>query len=206
LAQSLAARMIDISTPIHGGMTVWPGDAPVQVVTEPFEHGQLTSLAMSAHTGTHIDAPLHFIAGGLAIDQMPLEAMVGACQVIAVDDPVAIRPAHLPPLAPGARVLFKTANSAHEGAFREDFVYLSADAARQLVDAGVRTVGIDYLSIGGFHHDLVETHRVLLGAGVWVIEGLRLAHVEPGAYQLICLPLKIAGADGAPARALLQPL
>lgn len=195
--------MIDISTPIANGMAVWPGDAAVRVMTEPFEHGQLTSLAMSAHTGTHIDAPLHFVAGGLGIDEMPLEATVGPCQVVEVRDPVAIRREHLPPMAPGARVLFKTANSRYEGAFNEEFVYLSAEAALRLVESGARCVGIDYLSIGGFHQDLVETHRILLGAGVWVIEGLRLAQVEPGEYQLICLPLKIAGADGAPARAVL---
>jgi arylformamidase len=195
--------LIDISTPIHPGMTVWPGDPAVTVSMEPFEHGQLTSLAMSAHTGTHIDAPLHFIAGGQSIDQMPLDATVGPCRVVEIADSVAIRSREVPALRPGERVLFKTANSLREGAFDEHFVYLAAECARRLVDEGVRAVGIDYLSIGGFHQDLVETHRILLGAGVWVIEGLRLAHVSAGEYELICLPLKVVGADGAPARAML---
>jgi len=203
---------IDISTPIHSGMTVWPGDDPVRVEQtmfldrgDPFD---LTRLAMTAHTGTHIDAPRHFLRGGAAIDAMPLDVMTGPARVVDVNDRAAVRPAHLPAdLKRGERILFRTINSTeHQLAphFIEEFVYVSREAAGALAEAGVVLVGVDYLSVGGFSQDLVETHEILLGGGVWVVEGLRLAHVQPGRYEFTCLPLLIPGADGSPARALLR--
>ena len=205
---------IDISLPIRSGMPVWPGDLPVRVnETRSLERGDLFNLTechFTAHTGTHLDAPRHFLPSGAAIDALPLDAVLGPCRVVRIHDPVAVRPAELPPcLQAGERVLFKTNNSfndIHLHEFVEDFVYVSKEAAAVLAAARVQTVGIDYLSVGGFHHDLVETHLVLLGAGIWVIEGLDLSAVEPGEYELACLPLKLVGADGAPARAALRQL
>jgi arylformamidase len=169
----------------------------------------LTECHFTAHTGTHLDAPRHFLPSGDAIDALPLEAVLGPCRVVRIHDPVAVRPAELPPLHFGDRILFQTNNSfnnIHLLEFVEAFVYVSKEAAAVLAAARVQTVGIDYLSVGGFLRDLVETHLVLLGAGIWVIEGLDLSAVEPGDYELACLPLKLVGADGAPARAALRRL
>lgn len=206
------SNWIDISTPIHPGMVVWPGDSAVRVEqTMHMDRGDpfnLTLLSMTAHTGTHVDAPRHFLADGVAIDQMPLDTLVGPAQVIEVNDPVAVRAEHVPDnLEPGARLLFKTRNSTEYLArpgFVEEFVFVSEEAALKLASASVRMVGMDYLSVGGFRNDMRETHVALLGAGIYVVEGLVLAHVQPGAYELVCLPLLIPGADGSPARALLR--
>lgn len=203
---------IDVSLPVYSGMVVWPGDSEVQVervmkleAGDPFN---LTHCSFTAHTGTHVDAPRHFLPQGAAMDALPLEAMLGPCRVVQIQDPEAVRPAELPgDLQPGDRVLFKTRNSFHPNGlhnFRADFTYVSKDAAESLVAAGVRTVGIDYLSVGGFRQDMAETHLILLGAGVWIIEGLDLSQIEPGRYELACLPLRLVGADGAPARAALR--
>lgn len=208
----MSGGWIDISTPLRAGMTVWPGDAAVEVeCAQSFERGDaynLTRLAMSAHTGTHVDAPRHFLRGGAGIEAMPVEAMTGPARVVQVEGD-AIRAADVPDdLGPGARVLFRTGNSERElfaGTFFEDYVYLARDAAEKLARAGALLVGIDALSVSGFHEDPAETHRVLLGAGVWILEGIRLRGVEPGEYELVCLPLRIEGADGAPARALIRP-
>ncbi|MGO9241397.1 MAG: cyclase family protein [Bryobacteraceae bacterium] len=203
---------IDISLPIRSGMVVWPGDRPVAVEQTIFmDRGSeynLTECHFSAHTGTHMDAPRHFLPRGAAIDAMPLEAVLGPCRVVRIQDPAAIRVSELPArLQAGDRVLFQTANSFNYinlNTFSENFVYLSKEAAAALAAARVRTVGIDYLSVGGFHHDMIETHQLLLKAGIWIIEGLDLSRVEAGDYELACLPLKLVGADGAPARAALR--
>lgn len=205
---------IDISVPLRNGMVVWKGDPPARFEQVAFmERGDMCNVTranISVHTGTHMDAPRHFVQGGAGMEALPLDAVLGPARVIPISDPVSIKPSELPAdLKPGDRILFRTVNSTRCWAieeFVEDFVYISQEAARELVDAGVRTVGIDYLSIGGFTNDLVETHEILLGAGVWVIEGLNLAHIEPGDYELACLPLLIPGSDGAPARAALRPL
>lgn len=205
---------IDISMPLRSGMLVWPGDDPVQVEQTMFlERGDafnLTRLAMSAHTGTHMDAPRHFLAGGAGMEAMPLALMCGPARVVDVSDPVAVRPEHVPAdLERGARILFRTINSTvHQRRpdFVEEFVYLSREASAALAGAGAALVGIDYLSVGGFRQDLRETHEILLGAGIWVVEGLQLGAVAAGRYELLCLPLLMPGADGAPARALLRPL
>ena len=205
--------MIDISVSLVHGMIHWPGDPDVSItqpaLIENGEHYNLTSLEMSVHTGTHMDAPRHAIAHGLPIDAMPLDATIGPCRVIEIEDPVAVCRAelerHRP--QPGERLLFKTRNSQcywPDYPFDEHFVSISEEAARYLVECGVQTVGIDYLSVGGFHHEGLETHESLLGAGIWIIEGLYLGHVAEGSYELICLPLKIPGADGAPCRACLR--
>ena len=169
----------------------------------------VSTISLGSHTGTHMDAPIHFVRGGEGIDRMPLDATMGLARVIEIQDPNSINPDELDArgIGRGERVLFKTRNSSlawWTRDFIEDFVYVSREAARYLAERGVRTVGVDYLSVGGFYADGVETHQALLGAGIWVIEGLDLSGVEPGEHELICLPLKVEGGDGAPARALLR--
>jgi arylformamidase len=206
---------IDVSVPIHTVMVHWPTDPPIVVErVADIARGDIANvsmLSMGAHTGTHVDAPVHFLPGGKSIDTMPLGATLGRARVIAIADPVAVTADELRPHAiqRGERILFKTRNSAtawRNDTFVEDFVYIAAEAARYLAAQEVQTVGIDYLSVGGFKNDAVETHQALLEAGVWIIEGLNLAAIAPGAYDLICLTLKIVGGDGAPARAILRPV
>jgi arylformamidase len=206
-------RYWDISIPLKDGMVSWPGDEAPSIKQVTFmDKGHIcnvTKLHMSAHTATHMDAPRHFINDGVGIEQTPVDALIGPARVVEIADAVAIRRAELEALQPkrGERLIFKTRNSREawgKPEFDKDFVYIADEGARYLVECGVRTVGVDYLSIGGFYHDTVETHVTILGAGIAVIEGLDLSAVEAGEYELICLPLKIAGADGAPARAVLR--
>jgi arylformamidase len=215
MAKKTSNGWLDISVPLYPGMAHWPGDPEFQSsLAKNLDQGDvcnLTRVNTSVHIGTHMDAPRHFIPGGLGMDKMPLDAVIGPCRVVEIRDKEAIRPAELLPLAlrRGERILFKTRNSTRAWKTKEfckDFVYISKEAAAVLVKRGVRTVGVDYLSIGGFFKDGVETHRILLGAKVWVIEGLNLSRVKPGRYELVCLPVKLQGADGAPARAILRPL
>ena len=176
----------------------------------------LTTLSLSAHTGTHMDAPRHFVAKGKTMETLPLDAVLGPCRVIELKHREAITVAELAPhkLKAGERVLFKTRNStrswklARTSTFDENFIYIPADTAQYLVDCRVMTVGVDYLSVGGYNKDGVECHQIMLGARtpIWIIEGLNLAKVKPCRYELACLPLKIVGADGAPCRAALRPL
>jgi len=203
----------DVSVPLRDGMVHWPGDPECHIKrVSRMEDGavcNLTHITMSAHTGTHMDAPRHFIADGLTMEQMPLEPVIGRCRVFELDceDQITVSDLKKLKIAPRQRVLFKTRNSTRSWAMNEfdkDFVSIRADAARYLVDQGVVTVGVDYLSIGGFNKDGVETHQIMLGAGIWVIEGLNLAEIKPGYYELICLPLKLEGADGAPCRVVLR--
>lgn len=207
--------LIDISVPLVSGMVNWPGDPPV-VITKMRDRAKgdkatVSRLDLGAHTGTHMDAPIHFVDKAPSLDSLPLEAVIGPCRVIELDDQISISRASLEAheLAPGERILLKTRNSRErwwEQPFKEDFVYISAEAARYLAACQVMTVGVDYLSVGGFHHDGTATHVALLGARIWVIEGLDLTRVEPGSYLLYCLPIKIGNGDGAPARAVLSPL
>lgn len=213
MASDIAGGWIDVSVPLHTGMAHWPDNPAVSIERmlsmERGDAANVSKLSMGAHTGTHMDAPIHFVEGGEGIDMLPLDATIGAARVISIDDAIAITQAELEPhnLQQGERILFKTRNSNRVWStdnFIEDFVYISAEAAEYLADRGVRTVGVDYLSVGGFEKDGPETHHALLSAGVWIIEGLNLASVEPGNYELVCLPLKIVGGDGAPARAIVR--
>jgi arylformamidase len=211
----MSAGWIDVSVPLRTGMVHWPDNPPVRIERAmDLEHGDaatVSSMAMGVHTGTHMDAPVHFQRGGVGIDQMPLEATLGLARVVEIQDPVSIKRAELEAasLQPGERILFRTRNSERcwkTDDFVEDFVFISREAARYLVERGVRTVGVDYLSVGGFREDAEATHLALLQGGVWVIEGLNLSPVRAGTYELVCLPLRIAGGDGAPARAVLRPV
>ncbi len=203
---------IDISVPVRDGMVCWPGDPPPRIEQKlAMPRGDSMNLSfatMGLHTGTHMDAPLHFVDGAASIDRMPFAATVGRARVIEIRDQVSVKAAEIEPygLKRGERVLFKTRNSQRDWPSREffqDYVGVSLDGARMLAACGVQTIGIDYLSVGVFGAEGEETHRVLLGAGIWIIEGLDLSKIQPGEYELICLPLRVIGAEGAPARAIL---
>lgn len=212
-------RIYDISVPIAATTPVYPGDPGVEVrqwaELARGDAANVSLLHFGAHTATHVDAPAHFIEGASKVDAMPLDALLGTARVILVPEEVdAITASHLSTeaLAGATRVLFKTRNSAFwantaEG-FRRDFTYLTPEAAEALVEAGVRLVGIDYLSVEKFQSERHETHQILLANSVIIIEGLDLRAVTAGDYELICLPLKIAdgSGDGAPARAVLREL
>jgi arylformamidase len=204
---------IDISVTIKAGMAHWPDNPEIKVDKMlSMDRGDVCNvsvLSLGSHTGTHMDAPLHFIANGKSLDKMPLDATIGPVRVIEIKDKVAVTAAEIASckFKPGERILFKTRNSTKSWKtdnFDEDFVYISKEAAALLAKAKIRTVGIDYLSVGGFRKDGVETHHALLGAGIWIIEGLNLSKIKPGKYELCCLPLKVLNSDGAPARALLR--
>ena len=209
----MKAGWIDVSVPLHSGMVHWPGDPEVSISRiSSMENGDecnVSTISMSAHTGTHMDAPLHFLANGAGLDRLPLEAVIGPARVIAIRDPRSVTAAELARhgIRRGERILFKTHGAAarwKKGTFDEDYVYVSLDAAGFLAARGVRVVGVDYLSVGGFREDSAETHRVLLSAGIWIIEGLDLSRLKPGRHDMGCLPLRLAGGDGAPARVALR--
>jgi arylformamidase len=209
------SEWIDISVPLRNGMVTWPGDAKFErTSTLQMAQGDpcnLSQISTTAHIGTHMDAPRHFLADGAGIETMPIAATMGRARVIEIADPEVIRTSELEPhhLAKGERILFKTKNSQDcwkTDQFQEKYVYIEPEAARCLAERAIQTVGVDYLSVGGFQSGGPETHRILLGAGIWIIEGLNLEHVEPGEYELFCLPLRIIGGDGAPARAVLRKL
>lgn len=204
----------DISLPISEALVVWPGDPPIRICQPShLERGDLatvTRLDLGAHTGTHVDAPAHFVRGGAGVDTLDLEVLVGPAWVIHLPEAKAITADLLATRAipPGTeRLLFRTRNSDRwargEAAFFEGFVGVTEDGARWLVERGVRLVGVDYLSVAPFA-DPAPTHEILLRAGVVAVEGLDLSGIEPGAYQLVCLPLKLVAGDGAPARAILM--
>src|SRR5438270_11782450 len=204
---------IDVSVPLHSGMVHWPYNPPVRI--EYMLHMSrgdvcnVSTLSMCTHTVTHIDATFHFLPQGKGLHEMPFHAAIGRARVIEIRDPESIKPCELRPhnIRQGERLLFKTKNSTHcwkTDTFVEDFVYISQEAARYLASVGVQTVGIDYLSVGGYTKDGVETHRALLEADIWILEGLDLSQHEPGIYELICLPLTIDGSAVAPSRAILS--
>ena len=206
---------IDISVCLQSGMVHWPDNPPVRIERMlDMEHGDVANvskISMGSHTGTHMDAPLHFVRESTSLDEMPLTTALGRARVIEIHDPESVKPGDLDPhqIRRGERILFKTQNSARDwpaAAFIEDFVYISQEAARYLAGCEVQVVGIDYLSVGGFWKDGAETHQALLEAGIWIIEGLDLSHVEPGEYELVCLPIKVERSDGAPARAILRAI
>ncbi len=208
------SEMIDISTPVAPGVTPrWPGSPELQFVPtlrladgDPADD---TTLRMNIHTGTHIDAPSHFVPGAPTVEQIPLGRLVGPCRVVSFEGLTTITAAALEAAAipeGTTRLLCKTDNEARWASpeFDEGFVGFSVDAAEWVVARGIGLVGVDYLSVQPYHES-DDVHRVLLGARTVVVEGLRLGAVQPGAYTLVCLPLKLQGVEGAPARAILLP-
>jgi len=157
-----------------------------------------------------MDAPVHFIDGAPGIDEVPLDVLIGPARVIGIEDGSKISADELErhQLQVGERILCRTANSLRDWSaqpFTSDFVSLTVEAARYAASRRIAFLGVDYLSVGPYGgSDGAEIHRALLGAGIWIVEGLNLRDAEPGNYQLVCLPLKIAGADGSPARAILR--
>ena len=206
-------RTYDITLTISPNMPVWPGDTPPRLVRtgsiSQGENSNTSEICMSVHTGTHVDAPDHFLDDGRTVEKLSIDMMVGRAYVLHLPDvdlitAAVLSQAEIPPRT--RRLLFKTRNSEYwargENKFQTNFVALSADAAELLVDRNVKLVGVDYLSVAPYKNSRA-THQILLKAGVVVVEGLDLSRVSQGRYTLHCLPLKLAGSDGAPARAML---
>src|ERR687886_1539481 len=195
-------EIYDVSVPIHEGMVTYPGDPAVHMErAAAIANGDvvnLTRMDFGLHSGTHVDAPVHFIDGASGVERIELDALIGPCDVVEVPDLSRESVARAPEGT--ERVLFKTPNSElwARDEFAEEFARLDGAAAALLVERGVRLVGVDYLSVGD-----EAAHHALLEAGVVPVEGLDLRGVEPGDYELVCAPLKLAGSDGAPARTLL---
>ena len=204
---------VDVTVPIRPGMVHWPGNPGVQLdVTEEHEEGgvcRVSELTLGVHTGTHVDAPIHFGVPGGGVEALPSDAMIGVARVVAVPGRTIDRAdVESLDLHAGERVLFKTSNSARcwgTDDFVPDYVYVTEDAARHLAAKRVSLVGVDYLSLGG-PTDGARVHRVLLEAGVCILEGLDLRRVDPGTFEVVALPILIPGSDGAPARVLLRPV
>jgi len=204
----------DISVDLVGESFPFPGDPPFsrKVLMTIEESGicNVSNLEMSAHSGTHIDMPAHFIAGGNTLDAYTVDNFILPAHVVAVQDPEAVKAADLEDLdlAPGDAVLFKTDNSTsgrcRSGVFSEDFVYISAEAAMACIEIKTGLVGIDYITIDRHGDETAPAHHSLLGAGIPVLEGINLEAVPAGHYTLICLPLKIKGGEASPVRAILM--
>lgn len=207
-------KIIDISLALDSSLPVWPGDPPIQI--QPFlslkrgDRVNVSSVSLSAHAGTHVDAPFHHFEDGLGIDALPLEAFIGPAVVVDLTEVpevgrTELEALHLP--RGTQRLLLKTKNSQlwseTERGFCRDYVAVTPEAAEWLVDAGIRLIGVDYLSVEKFRATPPVVHRRLLSAGIAILEGLDLRGVSPGNYHLICLPLRMRGLDGAPARAVL---
>lgn len=208
-------KTYDVTVSLSQDLPVYPGDPAIEILrTSRLEDGDtanVSRLSLSSHTGTHVDPPSHFIAGGRSLDHLSLDVLIGPARVIDVGDVDVIDAGILgrSDLTGVTRVLFKSRNSRlwkGNSPFAKDFVYLDHSAAQVLVARGIKLVGIDYLSIEKFDFDVPRTHFELLGADVVVVEGLDLSDVPPGDYELICLPLKIKDGDGAPARVVLREL
>jgi arylformamidase len=204
-------KLIDVTLPLDATLPTYPGNAPFALEAvkriASGDSSNLSTLHLSAHCGTHVDAPCHFFDGAPGADALALEMMLGRTRVVEIRSPSIgdAELAHLD-LADDVRILFKTSNSRLWGSpdFRTDFVGVTASGAEHLIAHGIKVVGIDYLSIEEFKTPGAPAHHVLLGGGAIVIEGLDLRDVEPGIYDMLCLPLRVVGADGAPARVLLR--
>jgi arylformamidase len=206
------SKIIDVTVPLSAALPGYPGDPRFEM--EPVSRiadGQPCNLArvsMGLHSGTHVDAPYHFLADGATVENLPLAVLMGKARVIelAVRDKIGRQDLEDFDLRDDIRVLLKTRMSGQlrQPGFQEDFVHLTPDAATYLVQAGIKLVGIDYLSVERFGSREFEVHHTLLSAGVVIIEGLDLSEAEPGEYEMTCLPLLVAGGDGAPARVVLR--
>ncbi len=207
--------LYDISMPIENNMVSWPGDPGVEIRsvlnTADGDPASVSHLSLGSHTGTHVDAFSHFQTGGTPMDQMDLNIYIGTARVVEIAHPALITVEELKETdwTQVQRVLFKTQNSKkywlHEP-FNENFVHLTPESAEFLIEQKVQLVGIDYLSVEGFHIENAPSHHRLMEAQVYIVEGLYLKDVQPGWYELICLPLKITNGDGAPARVVLREL
>jgi arylformamidase len=208
-------KIYDVSVPVHEGMPTWPSDPGLSLeFASSFAkggHSNVTRIAMGAHTGTHMDAPMHFEPDGYGIERLALDVLIGPCRVFdltGIDGPIDRRALQKCDLRGVTRALFKTRNSdlwardVHE--FDRDFIAVVAGGAEYLVRHGVKLVGVDYLSIEPYGSKDHPVHHMLLRADVVIIEGLNLSEVPAGDYELIALPVKLKGRDGAPARVVLR--
>jgi arylformamidase len=211
------SKWIDISYPLSEEIIYWPQDpVPPDIKTNSLTSGGVTvtmsQMTINTHHGTHVDAPRHFYPDGASIDEMPLTAIMGPARVIEIKDTHVINPEELEGhnILAGERVLFKTINSSYyqQGRFVEHFVHITRESAQFIADRNVSVVGIDYLGVGSFRDrsSLIEVHQILLGNGIWIVEALDLSGVEPGNYEIICLPIKIKQGDAGQARAIIRPL
>lgn len=209
--------IIDITIPIRPTMLSWPGDPCVEIEKisdiEAGDQSNVTQLTMSAHTGTHIDAPRHFFSNAKTIDQVPLEKLIGDVLVMTIEDSVDIITRHVLENHPdrtllekATKVLFRTKNSTfwktHPDTFQTNYVGIGQSAAEFLCQLSLELIGIDYLSIAHYE-DTLNPHRILLSKDIILLEGVDLSKVSDGLYELFCLPINIFGSDGAPARAIL---
>ena len=212
-------HIYDVSVPLSAATPTYPGDPGIEIkqwlTLANGDAANVSLINFGLHSGTHVDAPAHFIQGGAKAESLPLDSLVGEARVVEVANDIKVIDedfvvANCP--SGSERILFKTRNSAfwsntHEG-FREDYTYIEPDAARHLAELGIKLVGIDYLSVEQYKSTNFATHLTLLSKGVVILEGLDLREVPAGLYELFCLPLKIAGGsgDGAPARVILRTL
>ena len=205
-------RVYDVSVPVRSGGLVYPGNpeiliGPQQEIAKGAS-SNVSTISFGSHTGTHVDAAKHFFDDGETVDAVAIEKLVGPALLIAVDDSLrSVTSSDLEKfdIEGHTRLLIRTRNSAllGEREFIRDYTYLAPDGAAYLVNKGIQLVGVDYLSVEQFHSGHHRTHRTLLEAGVVIVEGLSLSEPEPGAYDLVCLPLRLEGLDAAPARAIL---
>ncbi len=208
-------EIIDITATVSPRSVMWPGDGtPTQEFVSHTDRGDPSTVSrwdLSAHTGTHADARMHFIPGGWTVDALELSRCVGPCRVVDlthIEGHAGRADLEAAEVAGSARLLFKTRNSGlglmAQQEFSEEYAAISLEAAEYLIEIGAETVGVDYLSVEPFEDKEFNTHHALLGADIVILEGLVLTGVEPGEYLLVCLPLKLAGSDGSPARAILM--
>jgi arylformamidase len=210
-------QIYDVSVPLSSTTPTYPGDPAIEIKQwRSLARGDAANVSLmnfGLHSGTHVDAPAHFIEGGAKIESLRLESLIGEAEVVEVGNDIrVIDESFVVANCSGGceRILFKTRNSAFwnnsQDGFREDYTYIEPAAARRLAESGIKLVGIDYLSVEQFKSDHFETHHALLSRGIVIVEGLDLRAVPSGFYELICLPLKIAGGsgDGAPARVVLR--
>lgn len=210
----------DVTYPIFENMTGWPGQPATQLDTLSCIHcgdtAKVSVLHMSVHSGSHMDAPNHFMAEGIDISRSPFEVGLGQVRIANINCSAEVRPEDLQayeartrPLESGERLILRTPNSDKglwlQKPFDEDYHGIGPAAAKYIVNRQLQLIGVDYLSVGPFHEGNPQTHRTLLGAKVWIIEGVDLRRVEEGDYEMICLPLKIVGSDASPIRILIKP-
>jgi arylformamidase len=209
----------DVSVPLSAATPTYPGDPGIEIkqwlTLANGDAANVSLINFGLHSGTHVDAPAHFIEGGAKVESLPLDSLIGEVEVIEVADHIRVIEENFVAtncVRGSQRVLFKTRNSAFwnnaDDGFREDYTYIDPAAAERLIELGIKLVGIDYLSVEQFKSATFQTHLALLSQGVVILEGLDLREVTGGIYELICLPLRIAGGsgDGAPARVILRTL
>jgi arylformamidase len=205
-------KLIDVTVPLDASLASYPNNVPFSLEAikrlARGDSSNVSALHMSAHTGTHVDAPRHFYDDGTGTEALPLEMLVGRARVIELRTRAGITADDLAgiDLSEDVRLLIKTQNSRLWGdpEFHTDYIGITESGAKYLVDHGIKVVGVDYLSVEVFRTPGAPAHHLLLGAGTIVVEGLNLRDVDPGVYEMLCLPLKVVGSDGAPARVVLR--